>query len=104
MNPSDIDLDSQYLSLVKNILHQYVPGVEVRVFGSRINKTAKKFSDLDLVIMTSEPLPLDLLGSLVSAFSESTLPIKVDVLDWSRIDENFQKIIQKKYVRLQQLD
>ena len=35
------------------------------------------------------------------AFSESDLPYMVDVLDWSRVDEDFRKIMERGYLGLQ---
>ncbi len=102
MSAEEIDLPQADLDIIKRLLQEYVPQYEVRAFGSRVMKTAKKFSDLDLVIVTSSPLPLSILAALVDAFSYSKLPIKVDVLDWSRIDENFQKMILKKFIIIQQ--
>lgn len=100
MNKEKIDLASQDLELIIKILQQYIPEHEVRVFGSRINNKAKKFSDLDLVVMTDEPLPLATLADLAEAFSSSNLPIKVDLLDWARLGEEVREIIMKKNVRL----
>lgn len=100
MNEDKIDIASKDLSIVINILNRYVGQLEVRAFGSRINNNAKKFSDLDLAIMTENPLPLNILADITEAFSESELPIKVDVLDWSRISEEFRQLINHKYVRI----
>jgi predicted nucleotidyltransferase len=100
MSKEKIDLASHDLELVINILQQYIPGHEVRVFGSRITDNAKKFSDLDLVVMTREPLPLATLADLADAFSSSNLPIKVDILDWARLGDEIREIIVKANVRL----
>jgi uncharacterized protein len=95
-----IDLQEADLKLVLQILQQYVPQYEVWAFGSRVKNTARKFSDLDLAIITNQPLSLTQLGKIQEAFSESDLSIKVDILDWSRISEEFKKNIQEKYVVL----
>jgi len=100
MNNEKIDLASHDLELVIKILQQYIPEHEVRVFGSRINNKAKKFSDLDLVVMTHEPLPLATLADLAEAFSSSNLPIKVDLLDWARLGDEVREMITKENVRL----
>lgn len=92
-----IDLDPIYQKIVKDIISKYLPGVEIWVFGSRVTGNAKKFSDLDLVVITSKPIPLKLMTSINDAFSESELPIKVDLVDWSTISESFKTIILKKY-------
>lgn len=92
-----IDLDPGHLEIIRDIIAKNAPGIEVWVFGSRINGTAKKFSDIDLAIISPKPLPLNLMTSLQDAFSESDLPIKVDLVDWSAISEDFKKIILKNH-------
>lgn len=90
-----IDLKSEYLETVKHILAEHMPEYEVLAFGSRVTGNVKEFSDLDLVIMTDRPLPLRRMARLKEAFSESNLPIKVDVVDWATTDENFRAIIRR---------
>ena len=92
-----IELAQHHLKLVKEILSKHIPGMEVWVFGSRVTGTSKKFSDLDLVIITKKPLPSKVMTSLQETFSESNLPIKVDLVDWSIISEDFRKIISQKF-------
>jgi predicted nucleotidyltransferase len=77
LNP--IDIKPRDLETVKEILLRHVPDRQVRVFGSRITGKAKKFSDLDLVVMGENPLTLSLVSALAEDFTESDLPFKVDV-------------------------
>ncbi|MCK4609229.1 MAG: nucleotidyltransferase domain-containing protein [Gammaproteobacteria bacterium] len=95
-----IDLSEQDLTIIKKILHAYVIDCEVRIFGSRINGTAKKYSDLDLAIICKEKLSLAKLSTLKDAFAESDLPIMVDVHDWHRLSPTFQEIISRNYQTL----
>ena len=90
-----LDLKPEWLETVRRILADHVPEFEALAFGSRVTDTVKEFSDLDLVIMTKEPLPIRRTARLKEAFSESDLPIKVDVVDWAATDENFRAIIQR---------
>jgi len=54
---------------------------------------------LDLVIVSTEPLPLALLAEVAEAFSESDLPWKVDLVDWATTSEVFrQRILAHKVV------
>jgi predicted nucleotidyltransferase len=101
MSENKIDLPINDLEIVKNILKRHVTDYEVRVFGSRIHGNAKKFSDLDLVIMTTNPLSLKVLGDLAEDFSASNLPIKVDIVDWCRISDEFREVISQNYATLQ---
>jgi type I restriction enzyme S subunit len=96
-----LNINEGHLEIIKDILARHVPGLEVRAFGSRVSCRVKKYSDLDLAIITKQPLSLLQLGSLRDAFSESDLPFRVDVVDWAAADKNFQGIIQREYETVQ---
>lgn len=92
------DIEPKHLAIVQDILRTHLAGYEVRAFGSRVKGTARKFSDLDLVVMTEKPLSLRIFAEVSEDFSESDLPYKVDVLDWATTSESFREIIEQKYV------
>ncbi|MBF0752469.1 MULTISPECIES: nucleotidyltransferase family protein [unclassified Pasteurella] len=92
------DIEPKHLAIVQDILRTYLAGYEVWAFGSRVKGTARQFSDLDLVVMSEEPLSLRLFAEVSEAFSESDLPYKVDVIDWATTSESFREIIAQKYV------
>jgi type I restriction enzyme S subunit len=96
-----IDISAEQWIIVRDILQQHVADYEVWAFGSRVKGTAKPYSDLDLAIITDSPLPLEVSARLSEAFSESDLPWKVDVVDWSSISEAFKAVIKKHYVVVQ---
>ncbi|MEK7476067.1 MAG: restriction endonuclease subunit S [Candidatus Coatesbacteria bacterium] len=96
-----IDLRPDHLKIVLDILHEHVPDREVRAFGSRATWTAKDHSDLDLAIVGKEKLDWQLLARIKEAFSDSDLPIRVDVLDWHGISDSFRKVIEKGYEVIQ---
>ena len=77
MSISQLDISSEHLAIVQQILRQLVPSCEVWAFGSRVKGTSKPFSDLDLVIMSQQSLSLALMASLHEAFSESDLPLSL---------------------------
>lgn len=96
-----IDIPNSILEEVCEILQAHVPECEVRVFGSRVRGTARRYSDLDLALVAPERIPQNKLESLKDAFSESDLPILVDVLDWNTISPSFQQCINTHYELLQ---
>ena len=96
-----IDLNPKHFEIVQHILAKYVPGCEVRAFGSRVKWTAKDYSDLDLAVVGNKPLSFKQKGQLAEAFEESNLPIRVDVLDWHTTSEEFKKIITEEYEVIQ---
>jgi predicted nucleotidyltransferase len=73
----------------------------VWAFGSRVKGTAKKYSDLDLAVITEQPLPMATMAELRQALDESDLTIKVDVVDWAQTGAPFRKIIEEKMVVVQ---
>jgi len=93
-----IDLSSEHLDIVRQILKNHAAGYDVWAYGSRVNGGARKYSDLDLVIKTDQRLEQCVLLGLKDAFESSDLPFRVDVLDWSRISDEFKKRILEKYM------
>lgn len=92
-----IDLQEQYLCILRHILQQQIPDCEVWIFGSRVQGPSKPHSDIDLVIITEKPMPLRKLEALKDMLSASDLPMRVDVADWSRLDAGFKDIIKARY-------
>jgi type I restriction enzyme S subunit len=101
MNTPALGLSPSVWEIVRAILQRHVPGREVWLFGSRATGTAKPFSDIDLAILGTQPLPLATLAALVDDFSESDLPFKVDIVDWATTSESFRKVIEAERVILQ---
>ena len=95
-----MDLKPEHQRIVQEILNRYLPGREVRVFGSRAIGTAKPHSDLDLVIMGEEPLPLTTMRILRDAFDDSDLPIQVDLVEWAGVGEGLRIVIGKRSLSL----
>jgi len=101
----DLKLLSAEFEKVLEILRVHLPNLEVRAFGSRVHgENLKPFSDLDLVVMTQKPLEPGRMAELKEAFTESDLPFKVDVLDWSTTGERFRRVIEGDYVIVQKED
>ena len=93
-----IDLPPDQLEEVRRIVRQHLPGAEVFAFGSRAKGRAKKFSDLDLLVRASKPLPWLKLAEVRESFEESELPITVDVIDWAGCSETFRQSVSADLV------
>ena len=84
-------------------LHKYFDEIktpiEIWAYGSRVKGTAHEGSDLDLVIRTQnlQPFPIDEYNKLVETIRDSTIPILVEIRDWTRLPESFHKQIEKQY-------
>ena len=97
-----IDLSPHHLETVKRILAEHLPDCEVRAFGSRATWTAWEYSDLDLAVVSHEPLDRRASANLREAFEESDLPIRVDVVDWTTLTDGFRQAIEGDCVVLQE--
>ena len=97
-----IDVRPDQWVIVRDILRKHVPQCEVWAFGSRAKGNAKQYSDLDLAVITKEPMSLQVSGALADDFAESDLPFKVDVVDWATTGESFREIIERDKVVVQQ--
>lgn len=96
-----IDLTSSEFAEVRAILFRHVPNCMVWAFGSRVTGKAKPYSDLDLAVRSPDGLlGLEVLALLREAFAESTLPIRVDVVDWNALPPSLQAIITQQHESL----
>lgn len=94
-----IRLTPQELQLVRAILAQHLPGYEVRAFGSRVDGSNSRFSDLDLLVIAPAPIDPVVLGNARDAFSLSDLPFFVDLIDSASIDRQFHDLVMPHAVR-----
>lgn len=97
-----IDLSFENLHEVQKILQKHVRRYSVWAFGSRVKGNAKKYSDLDLALVTQKTLSLSKMAQLTEAFDESDLPMRVDIVDLASASQSFQKIIQQQKVVIQE--
>jgi len=88
----ELMLPTPALAVVKALLRQHAPHHTAFAFGSRVVSSAedrarvKPHSDLDLAL-TGTPLPLDQMFTLREAFSESDLPMRVDIVNMGDLPE-----------------
>ena len=94
-----ISLAPKHLAIVRAIAQQYLPEHQVCVFGSRANGKARQYSDLDL-LLDGEPINIGKMAALKEAFSESDLPILVDIVQKKNISDAFYQAIKKDLVPL----
>jgi len=96
-----LDIAPSHLQFIQKILQDTLPAeATVWVFGSRATGAAKKYSDLDLAININKPLSLETLAEIYTAFAESSLPYKVDIVDWTAISKDFQEKINEDKIFL----
>jgi predicted nucleotidyltransferase len=98
-----LHLPARYLAIVQDILRRYLPHAEVWAYGSRVNGDHYEASDLDLVVRQPDDLSRRQPGldEVAAAFSDSDLPILVQIVDWARIPKAFREEIETGYLVLQ---
>ena len=85
---------------VREILGRHLGAIDVRAFGSRAKGRARRFSDLDLAIMSEHALEPLKRAELREAFSESDLSFRVDILEWATASPEFRRAIECDLVPL----
>ena len=96
-----IALKAIELNIVKKIIEQQLPNQNIFAFGSRATTLYKRHSDLDLCVMGERPLSLQQFSELREAFSNSDLPMRVDIVDGLTASPEFMAIIKNNAVQLQ---
>ena len=82
---NELVLPEHCLALVRTLIRQRAPHHQFFAFGSRVvgtvtdRRRVMRHSGLDLAF-TGEPLPLEQLFALRDAFSQSDLPMRVDIV------------------------
>ncbi|GAA4311368.1 nucleotidyltransferase domain-containing protein [Compostibacter hankyongensis] len=82
-----------YSAMLKAIIKERIPEDEyiVFLFGSRAAKNNKGTSDIDIGIWGRKPLPIRIKSDLKAAIEESIIPYFVDIVDFSRVNEQFKR-------------
>ena len=84
-------------ALILAILRRHVPHCEIRAFGSRITGGAKQYSDLDLAVCGSAKLLHTVIDDMRYDFQLSSLPFRLDVMDYCALSPEFRAIIDRGY-------
>ena len=101
MNSPGIRIEPRHWEIVASILRRHIPDRDVWAFGSRVSGRVKPYSDLDLIVAGREPLTLSTLAAITTDFEDSSLPFKVDVVDWVLTSSSFRKAIEGARVLVQ---
>ncbi len=83
---------------LKKILKENLPGdSKIFLFGSRAASEQSKSSDIDIGVMSGK-LDRKMIVKIKEIIDESFVPFKVDIVDFSKVDENFKKKALRKIV------
>ena len=95
-------LDNNTFKIIKTILNSYLPNNSYKafIFGSRATNNNRTFSDIDLGILGSKPLPTKNYINLVQAFEDSDIPYRTDVVDFTSVSDKFKEQALNKIIEL----
>lgn len=96
-----LQIKPEYLKELLDIIQETIPGVEVRVFGSRAkNDEVRETSDIDLLVRDGDngEVGTQQWFDFLQALSDSSIPYVIDVLDWHGLSDVWKREITKAYV------
>ncbi|PIU55496.1 MAG: nucleotidyltransferase domain-containing protein [Deltaproteobacteria bacterium CG07_land_8_20_14_0_80_38_7] len=96
-----MDLTNKEKAIVISILRQLLPSnVEIFFFGSRIDGTSRRASDLDILLKGATQIDLGLIAMVREKMEESNLPFKVDILDYHSCSQEMLKNISSNIIKI----
>ena len=98
MTPS-IDVTVEQRKTILSLLERHLPDTTAWAYGSRVKRTSRPTSDLDLVVFATPERGCQV-GNLREALEESDLPFQVDLFVWDEVPNNFRKRIEAERVVL----
>jgi len=95
------EVQKNYLSMLKKLilLHLGNRDIQVILFGSHAKNTTHRYSDIDIALLSADPLPLGLISQLKEKIEQSIIPYSVDIIDLSQVDRELrEKVIREGIV------
>lgn len=85
--------DEKYLKTLKEIILSIVDKKKVMVFlfGSRASGRYNSSADADIGLLADKKLPVSLYHQIRNAIDESIIPLEVDIIDFTRVDQTFKE-------------
>lgn len=95
-------LDTKTVSEIKKIVFSYLDPKKDKIFiyGSRARGGDRKFSDVDIGIVSKRKLDTLTLSNIEEAFEESDIPYTVEVVDFNTVTSDFRRLALKKIIEL----
>lgn len=90
--------DTKIKTQLKAIIHKYLKGDNYKtfIFGSRATGKLRHFSDFDLGILGQKKIPGHILEKIREDLENSSIPYKVDVVDFNKVSTEFRSLALRK--------
>lgn len=73
-----------------SIIYTHIPHCTVWLFGSRARGNQRPGSDIDLALDAGEKIPWDTITKMLIEIDDTTIPMKVDLVDLHNVDKTFK--------------
>lgn len=95
-------IDEKTRDFIRATIRTYLPdsGYRVFIFGSRASDRHHPYSDIDIGIKGDQPVGRESLMKIQESFDNSSLPIRIDIVDFSRVSPDFSRIARSTIVTL----
>ena len=90
-------IKEKYLKELLSVFENYCPKAEIWAYGSRVEGDAHSGSDLDLAVKTFGENTKDII-KLRKFLNESNIPFLIEIFEFNKLPESFQKEIERKHV------
>ncbi len=85
-------------NIIKGILSKYP--YEFYYYGSRVKGDFKLGSDLDILLKSEEKLSYAIIEEIETEFNKSRIPYRVNISDFSRMENCFYDLIKNDLVKV----
>ena len=89
-------LEKKYKNQLISIIHKHLPKTKIYLFGSRATNTESPGSDIDIAIDSGKPVDFSTKMKILIEIDETTVPMKVDLVDFNSVENNLKNDIEKK--------
>lgn len=95
-------LDRKSKKVIQDSIRRYLPdpSYSAFLFGSRVNGGNRPWSDVDVGIFGPHPIPGSVLEKIRGDLDDSSLPYRVDLVDFKKTSQNFKKVASINTINL----
>lgn len=90
-----IDQITMYKDALILVIRKYIPSGEIYLFGSRAMGTERSYSDIDLVVKTTDKIDHRILNRINEDIETLNIPFFVDVVDYNAVYDGMKNFIDK---------
>ena len=93
-----------YENQIITIIQKHLPSINILLYGSRIQGKSHEGSDVDIALQTLDHsfIPLSKIARLKEELEDSSIPLIIDIHDYYRLPESFQKEINHHALKLKE--